>query len=144
MKKVQSTRISGSEPGVESEQKHTVDSSLLVLVVDDEEGLREVIQDGITFAGYRHAGASGGIEALELLKSQSFSHLITDIRMPAGDGITLLREAKRIFPNLPVLVITGFSDYTHEDLKKMGATDVLEKPFKMDRLLAFIKSNQAA
>ena len=100
-----------------------------ILLVDDEEGIRTVL--GITLAdmGYRVLTAENGSEALRILKDQSPSIVLTDIKMPEMDGIELLRRIKEINPDTEVIMMTGHGDMdlaiksvTYE------ATDFVTKP----------------
>jgi two-component system response regulator HydG len=112
-----------------------------ILVVDDEEGMREVVQDTLERLGDVDVvteGQSG--RAVELVKDESFDLLITDIRMPGIDGVSLLRTARQNDPTLPVLMITGFPTVeTAVECLKLGAVDYLTKPFLPDDLLANVK-----
>ncbi|MDJ0817580.1 MAG: hybrid sensor histidine kinase/response regulator [Desulfobacterales bacterium] len=100
-----------------------------ILLVDDEEGIRTVL--GITLAdmGYRVLTAENGSEAVRILKDQSPSIVLTDIKMPEMDGIDLLRRIKEINPDTEVIMMTGHGDM---DLAiksvKYEATDFVTKP----------------
>lgn len=106
-----------------------------ILIVDDEEDLRELFSQVVAFAGHKTLVASGGIEAFEIAKQQQVDAVLTDIRMPKGDGAQLLKNLKGQFPNLPVFVMSGYNDYTTDELINMGAKKVFTKPFNYEEFL---------
>ena len=104
-----------------------------ILVVDDEESIRDLLRLVLTGEGYSVVTASGGEEAIGYLKAQQFDLVITDLVMPGVNGVEVLRVAKRIDPNYPVMVITGFpSVETVTQLVRLGVGDYLTKPFNID------------
>lgn len=111
-----------------------IDEPKTVLVVDDETDLREIIEMGLQFEGYRTLSATGGQRALEIVTKNRVDAILTDMRMSEGDGISLLKTITKRFPEIPVYIITGFVDYPTEDLFRIGAKGVLFKPFEMKEL----------
>jgi two-component system, cell cycle response regulator CpdR len=103
-----------------------------VLVVDDEEGVRALVARGVSLDGHQVETASDGAEALETLQAAggAYDLLLTDIRMPIMDGIALALAAKRDFPALTILLMTGYAEQ-RERAKSLEAIveDVLTKPF---------------
>ncbi len=106
-----------------------------ILVVDDEPSIRKVLQALLQREGHEVALAGDGAQALELLGQRPFELMITDLRMPAMDGMELLATCSRLYPGLPVIVITahGTVDTAVEALK-LGAQDYITKPFEQDEL----------
>lgn len=78
-----------------------------ILVVDDDPNLLELLVDTLATVGYRVTPASDGHKALDRLREQRFYLVISDIKMPGIDGISLMRKIRRRYPNLPVVFITG-------------------------------------
>lgn len=116
--------------------------SARVLVVDDEEGMREVCADTLAQLGEGVEVIKEGnpLRAKELLEAQTFDLLISDIRMPGLDGVSLLRYAREKDPHLPVLMLTGFPTVeTAVETLKLGAVDYITKPFIPDELLANVR-----
>nr|MBF0220681.1 sigma 54-interacting transcriptional regulator [Desulfobulbaceae bacterium] len=110
-----------------------------ILLVDDDTEHLEMLEDCCARIGCNTVSASGGEKAVEILKSDSFAIVISDIQMPVVDGIGVLGFAKEHAPETDVVLITGFSDkYSFTDVIKKGATDYLEKPFTKDILEAKI------
>src|SRR5690348_9268687 len=99
------------------------DGKFTILVVDDEKELRELIAESLSLRGYSVLLASGGIEALEIAKKESVDVIVSDVRMPKGDGIMLLRELKKCQVPAPIIMMSGFADITGEDAIKLGAVD---------------------
>jgi excisionase family DNA binding protein len=108
-----------------------------VLVADDEPSIRELLQKTLALAEYDVTVAGDGRSAMEYLRNAPYDLLITDLRMPGVDGLTLIREAKRMKPDLPVIIITGFSnESTAIDAVNLGVAGYLTKPFRVPQVLA--------
>lgn len=123
-------------PGVVSaEQTAPLDEEEVILVVDDDQSIRELIADVLTAKGYTCAMAESAEEALELLPTRNVSLVISDIYMSGMTGVDLLAKVSELDPDLPVILITGMADMDAaiEALKK-GAYDFLTKPFHLDNL----------
>ena len=101
-----------------------------ILLAEDEILLRELLVAHLEMRGAHIECASNGADAFEIFRSKSFDIVVTDIRMPGQDGIALLRRIRENHLKVtPVLMISGYSDYSEEQLKKLGANGVLFKPF---------------
>ncbi|MGE0864756.1 MAG: response regulator, partial [Vicinamibacterales bacterium] len=102
-----------------------------VLVVDDDAIMLQVIERILLKENYKLLQASSGAAALELLKEQpALDLLITDVSMPVMTGPQLAERVRQIFPGLPVLFQTGFSDMLFDDRPDLGdRAAFLEKPF---------------
>jgi two-component system cell cycle response regulator CpdR len=105
-----------------------------ILLVDDEETVRGFLKRGLEIDGHDITTAIDGGDALDRLAETkgAFDLLLTDIRMPIMDGIALALAAKRDYPELPILLMTGFADQ-RERAKGLQAivADVLTKPFSL-------------
>jgi CheY-like chemotaxis protein len=105
-----------------------------ILLVDDEEPVRGFLKRGLELDGHQVATAVDGSDALERLTEEAggFDLMLTDIRMPIMDGIALALAAKRDFPDLPILLMTGYADQ-RERAKNLEVIieDVLTKPFSL-------------
>jgi DNA-binding response OmpR family regulator len=114
-----------------------------VLVIDDEDMIREIIKTVLTEAGYQVAGAANGAEGLKLLESQPVDLIITDILMPEKEGIETIIETRKSHPNIKIVAISGGGRaHNFHPLKiasKIGADMTLPKPFEPDELLAVVK-----
>src|SRR6202142_2457921 len=110
-----------------------------VLIVDDEPNLRKILSAQLTRDGYDVLTAEDGEQGLSLLREHHIDLVITDLKMPKVDGMTLLREALREDPELPIVMITahGTVDTAVEALK-IGAFDYLTKPFDKDEVRAIV------
>lgn len=108
-----------------------------VLVVDDEADLRELIAFDFDEAGFLVLEAENAKSAMNILENNKVDIVISDIRMPDGDGVTLLEEVKQKFPNhMPAFIfITGYSDITAEEAMKRGASGFFSKPFDRRKLI---------
>jgi excisionase family DNA binding protein len=107
-----------------------------VLIVDDEASIRDLLSKTLALADYEVDVAPDGQEALDRLKTQAYDLLITDLRMPGLDGMSVINEARRLHPRLPAIVITGFStEATAIDAANIGVSGYLTKPFKVPKIL---------
>src|SRR5215472_6803798 len=112
-----------------------------ILVVDDEESIREIVCSMLTAAGYQTRQASSGIEALEVLGTgEDFSLMLSDLMMRDLDGIGLLEQTKIKFPEMPVIMVTAVHDISVVVAAfQNGAYDYLLKPFEREQLLAMVR-----
>jgi len=112
-----------------------------IMVVEDEELVRDMIQQNIEWAGYECTIAESGIEALEILASDSkkVHIIITDIRMPGLSGIELTKKVKENYDS-DVIVMTGFAeDFDYEKVIESGASDFFQKPINSKELMLRLK-----
>ncbi len=106
-----------------------------ILVVDDERDIRDGCDRILTRAGYTVRTASRGEDALEILNRESFSVVLLDLKMPGLDGMKVLNLIKQFWPDILVIVITGYATIeTAIEAMKRGAYDFIPKPFKPDQL----------
>ena len=115
-------------------------STCRVLVVDDNAEQVNILKKILVREGYEVSSAIRGADALKIVQEESIDVLITDMSMPEMDGITLLKKAKVIKKNLPVIIITAFGEWgPYADALREGAFDFLSKPFKVDEILKVLK-----
>jgi putative nucleotidyltransferase with HDIG domain len=112
-----------------------------ILVVDDEETIREIVSSMLTAAGYKCRQAASGMEALALLESgEEFELMLSDLMMANLDGIGLLERTKERFPEMPVVMVTAVHDISVALAAiRNGAYDYLLKPFEREQLLATVR-----
>ena len=112
---------------------------LHVLIVDDEESLRNTLQQMVNRAGYACSTSPDGKQALAILNNRKVDVVITDIRMEGMDGIELLKQIKDKH-DADVIVMTGFTeDYAYEEIIASGASDFALKPFSAGELTVRLK-----
>lgn len=107
-----------------------------VLVVDDELDLREIIADELRAGGFEVVEASGGHAAWALIQKEKFQCVLSDVRMPQGDGKELLKRVQTLpAADRPVFfLMSGFTDFTEEEAVTMGARKVFAKPFDLSQI----------
>ncbi len=111
-----------------------------ILITEDDNVQRDIITDILLKAGYDVKGVHSGEKAIESLKDEDFHLLLTDLRMGGIDGLELLRQAKRLRPDMEVVVMTAYATVkTAVTAMKEGATDYLAKPFDKDELLLTVE-----
>ena len=126
-----------------------VEKAARILVVDDEDIIRVLLDEILTEEGYKVFQAEDGRQAVDMLEKESFDLIISDMVMPEVGGIEVLQAAFRIDPHYPVIMITGYpSVETAVKLVSMGAADYITKPFNVDlikvtvaKVLTMRKSN---
>jgi DNA-binding response OmpR family regulator len=102
----------------------------MILVVDDQQLIRETIARDLETEGFDVMKATNGEEALALFERHEFELIVTDIIMPGMDGLELLAEVKRRDPSMGVIIVSGYGNMTTAiDALRLGADDYLIKPF---------------
>jgi excisionase family DNA binding protein len=108
-----------------------------VLVVDDEASIRDLLEKTLTMSDYQVDTAPDGRSALERMRMYSYDLLISDLKMPGMDGLAVIREARRLKADLPVIVITGFSSESSAiEALNLGVASYLTKPFRVSQVLS--------
>ncbi len=106
-----------------------------ILIVDDEESIREFLEIMLKKEGYEITTAVDGLNAKEILTKKSFDMIISDMQMPNMTGIELLKHVKESYPDIVFMIITAFgTTETAVEAMKMGAYDYVTKPFKIDEV----------
>jgi excisionase family DNA binding protein len=132
-----SARPTDAFPGIPAQNSR--EGRQRVLVVDDEASIRDLLSKTLALAEYDVDTAADGTAALERLRQMNgaYNLMIADLRMPGMDGLTLIREVKQINPQLPVIIITGFSTESSAiEAVNLGVAGYLTKPFRVPQVLA--------
>jgi DNA-binding NtrC family response regulator len=107
-----------------------------ILVVDDDEIVREVIISLLQGEGYSVLAARDGLDAIKLLKTEDINLVITDLRMPGADGLEVLKEANKMDPDRAVIILTAYGTLdTALKAIREGAYDYMTKPFRMEEMI---------
>ena len=115
--------------------------SLTVMIVDDEESIRDFLGQMVETWGYKVLSASSGHEAFHHFMKSKVDIVISDIKMPDGDGMELLEKIREQNKNIPfVCLITGLSDISEDEVIQKGANDLFYKPFDFNLLKTTIDS----
>ncbi len=124
------TTTSARRPGRSIIRGNVMSGVSHLLVVDDEPRLRKTLEMIIHGAGYQTTATSDGQSTLQALASANFDLAILDWQLPDMDGVALLKEIRRLYPKLPVVIMTGFgSSDTAETVLQLGARYFIFKPF---------------
>ena len=111
-----------------------------VLVVEDSPELRDFCVEALVHAGYEAVGVGSGVEAERLLRTSPISVVVTDLKVPRGGGLSVLKAAKDADPTTPVILITGYPAVdTAVAAMKAGAADYLIKPFSFEQLVGAVE-----
>lgn len=101
-----------------------------ILIVDDDDLLREVMCDVFSIEGAEVKDADNGVKALTLVQNQKFDAVISDVRMPGGDGITLAKNISEMTGDKPlVFICSGYNDLNLEKAQQLNIQNIFEKPF---------------
>jgi two-component system response regulator AtoC len=118
-----------------------------ILIVDDENIVRESLRDWLSIAGYDVNTAASGEEALPIIEEKKITIMVTDLVMPGMNGIELMKEAKKIVPSMAAVIITAHATIQSAiDAIREGAYDYIEKPFcpeKVEHLIHNLVEHQA-
>jgi two-component system response regulator PilR (NtrC family) len=111
-----------------------------ILIVDDEQSMRDFLSIMLTKEGYDVAAADTGQAAIKAAQSEIFDLVISDVKMPGMDGISVLKAIKELSPETMVIMITAYATTeTAVDAMKLGAYDYITKPFKVDEIKLIIQ-----
>jgi two-component system response regulator (stage 0 sporulation protein F) len=107
----------------------------VILIVDDEEGLREGLSKLLEDEGYVVFSAESAERALEILGQSHIDLVLTDMRMPGMNGIELLKKIRERYGNVGVIILTGYGQIeTYIEAMNFGAIEYVSKPFKVNEL----------
>lgn len=110
-----------------------------LLVVDDDEGMRETLVDILKDVPFEIEQAADGESALEKIRKGTFDLILMDVRMPGLDGAQALRKIRALQPNLPVILMTGNPEQWTSATLRGTATRVVPKPLDLPALIALIR-----
>jgi DNA-binding NtrC family response regulator len=110
-----------------------------ILIVDDEAGIRDLFREEFSDNGAKVLEASSGNKAIEVFKNGGIDAVISDIRMPDGDGVALVKSIKESNADIPIYLITGFADYTGNELKLLGIEAIIFKPFDISEVIQMVE-----
>jgi two-component system NtrC family response regulator len=117
-----------------------MNDSKTVLLIDDDESLRRVVEYNLREDGYRVLTAADGTSGLQAFQAEPVDLVLTDVRMPEMDGLNLLTRVKTMQPDLPVVVLTAHGTINSAvEAMKLGASDYLTKPFNREQLKAAVR-----
>ena len=112
-----------------------------ILVVEDEEVVRDLMVQLLQIGGYSAMAVDNGLDAITSFKEEHFDLVFTDFRMPGMSGADVTRAIKAFDSRIPVVVVTGWDPETfREELQGAGVDHILQKPFDMDDLLNLVSS----
>jgi excisionase family DNA binding protein len=135
---LESQRRGGGAPAPQAPQR-LEGTGHRILVVDDEESIRELLAKTLALAEYDVETVGEARSALERLRLGTYDLLIADLRMPGMDGLTLIREARRLHPPLRVIIITGYSSEASAiEAVNLGVVGYLVKPFRVPQVLSAV------
>src|SRR6266404_2401767 len=111
-----------------------------ILIVDDDSGQRSLLDSFLRSQGFDTLPVASGEQALDILRAEQFSMMISDVRMPGLTGLETLRRARKQHATLPVLLVTAYADIREAvGAMRDGAVNYLSKPIDLDELLASVR-----
>jgi excisionase family DNA binding protein len=134
---LESQRARGARGGAAPRSPAGPANRARILVVDDEETIRELLSKILGLADYEVDVAPDGRTGIDRMRIIPYDLLITDLRMPGVDGLTVIREARRLKTDIPVIIVTGYStEASAIEAINLGVQGYLTKPFRVPRVLA--------
>jgi DNA-binding NtrC family response regulator len=116
------------------------DQKTRLLVVDDEDDLRDLLKTVLTKTGYEIRTASDGEEAIRILKTNEFDVALLDIQMPKVTGLQVLKHINQHSPKTRAIILTGYADLKNAmEAREFGAKDFISKPYRLDDILSTIE-----
>ncbi len=107
--------------------------------------IREMVRDFFELDSFEVSEASNGRSAFELIQQQHFDWIISDVRMPGGDGIELAQKIQQLSGSRPkIIFITGFSDISPAEARQLGVFKVVAKPFLPEELIEVVNKSLSA
>ncbi|MBC7357427.1 Response regulator receiver domain-containing protein [Desulfacinum infernum DSM 9756] len=110
-----------------------------ILIIEDDEGLRDLLENFLEETGYQVVKAADGLEGMDAIEREQFDLIVVDVMLPYVSGIGLLKIVKKRNPQLPIICITGYGNSPEELAEREHADRVLPKPFDLTDLLAAVQ-----
>jgi DNA-binding NtrC family response regulator len=115
--------------------------STRILIVDDDPYFLRVLSRILTGENFQVKTAEGAVEAAQLLQQNAFDLVISDLRLPDGDGLSILQEIRKSGSEMPVVILTAYGEVdSYLESMNAGATEYLNKPVKCEELLGVVRS----
>lgn len=112
-----------------------------ILIVDDDPYFLRVLSRILAGENFRVKTAEGAAEAAKVLREDSFDLVISDLRLPDGDGLTILQEIRKAGSEVPVVILTAYGEVdSYLEAMNAGATEYLNKPVKSDDLISVVRT----
>jgi len=116
------------------------DSTATILIIDNDDGLVTAISARLEHLGYHCVKASSGAQGVAAFQEQRIDLVITDLNMPAGNGITLTKTLRRT-SSVPIIIATGFHEEFGRELRSVKNVTIVEKPFSADQLIDLVEAD---
>lgn len=110
-----------------------------ILIVEDEEHLGEVLAIKFQDEGFQASFSNDPTEAISLHKKHHFDLIVSDINMPYMSGLSLLKQFRKVDKKVPVIFVSASKEILSEEVRSLGAVDILHKPFPFEQLLSKAK-----
>lgn len=115
--------------------------SARILIVDDDPYFLRVLSRILTGENFQVKTAEGAVAAAQILQEDYFDLVISDLRLPDGDGLSILQEIRKAGSEIPVVILTAYGEVdSYLEAMNAGATEYLNKPVKSEELLAVVRS----
>lgn len=123
---------------MKEQMKEKMKEQKTILLVDDEEGITDLLSDEFIELGHRVFMASNGVDAFSLFQLNKIDCVVTDIHMPGGDGIPLISNIRREKSGIPIFLLSGSSSDKVEDFSNLSLSAIIKKPFDFDELISLV------
>ncbi|WP_127717101.1 response regulator [Halobacteriovorax sp. HLS] len=109
-----------------------------ILIVDDEEDIRDLLKVYFVDEGYKVIEAKDGLEGYSKLENENVDVIISDVKMPNLNGIEFSKRAKAFKPDIPIYLVTAFSEYTEKEVLAIGVEAIIFKPFDISEIVDLV------
>lgn len=116
------------------------ESTPRILIIDNDEGVVAAITARLESMGYQCVTAGTGAQGIAAFRDQDIDLVITDLNMPAGDGVTLARTLREK-SDVPIIIVTGFHDEYRSELCSIPSVTLMEKPFDSNQLIDLVEAD---
>lgn len=115
--------------------------SMDILVIDDEEVIRNLFKDILSEEGHNIITANNGMEGIDRIKEKSFHIIFMDIHMPVMNGLDTLKVIRDIKPEMVVVIMDSYPDRLVEEAQRIGAHMCIHKPFEIQEIISIVRGD---
>jgi DNA-binding response OmpR family regulator len=123
----------------DTERSPQLRGSKNILVVEDEKGVRELLEDILYLEGYSPTGVGNGTDGISMFRKYGYDLVVSDLRLPGISGSYVAKAIKNVNPQTPIIIVTGWDTEPFiDELEEAGVDRVLHKPFNMEDIVSLV------
>jgi len=130
---------SNSQATEDARSTHRPTGSKKILIIEDEKGVRELLEDVLYMEGYTPTGIGNGAEGISMFRKHPYDLVVTDLRLPGASGSHVAKTIRDVKPKIPIVIITAWEiEPFTDELDKAGVDCILHKPFNMQQIVSVV------